>query len=46
VKSLGDPVVAREAPHAGDWFDPVFEGVGERLQRRCLILPQLADACQ
>ena len=46
VESLGGPVVAREAPHAGDRFDPVFEGVGERLQRRCLILPQLADACQ
>ena len=32
VESFGDPVVAREAPHAGDRFDPVIEGIGERLQ--------------
>ena len=46
VESFGDPVVAREAPHAGDRFDPVVEGVGERLQGSRLILPQVADGCQ
>ncbi len=30
VESLGDPVVAGEAPHAGDRFDPVIEGGAER----------------
>jgi len=46
VESLGDPVVAGEAPHAGDRFDPVTEGVGEGLQRSGSIFPQLADGCQ
>ena len=46
VESFGDPVVAHEPPHARDRFPPLFQRVGQRLQRRGLVLPQRLDRCQ
>lgn len=33
VEAFGDPVVLGEAPHAGDGFHPVPEGLGEGFKR-------------
>ena len=43
MEAFGDAVVAHEAPHAGDWFDPIGQGCRQRLLGLGQVFAQLLN---